>query len=82
MKLHSSVTTSAAPILLQRLTAYFPTTRGSSGRRLIVSTFMLASKAICDDAYSNKYIGSIVARGMFQLREINQMERVMYRYLE
>ncbi|KAJ8589992.1 hypothetical protein M405DRAFT_861719 [Rhizopogon salebrosus TDB-379] len=78
MKLHSSVTTSAVPILLQRLKAYFPTTRGSLGHRHIVSAFMLAPKAICDDAYSNKYIGSTVAQGMFQLREINQMEREMF----
>jgi len=42
---------------------------------------MLASKVICDDTYSNKS-WSIVAQGMFQLREINQMEREMCQYLE
>ncbi|KAG2366502.1 hypothetical protein BDR07DRAFT_1274525, partial [Suillus spraguei] len=50
----------------------FPTTRGSSGHHLFVSAFMLASKVICDDTYSNKS-WSIVAQGMFQLREINQI---------
>jgi hypothetical protein len=51
-KLHSSVTF-AALILLQRLKARFPTARGSSGHRLFISAFMIASKVICDDTYSN-----------------------------
>ncbi|OJA19960.1 hypothetical protein AZE42_03712, partial [Rhizopogon vesiculosus] len=59
-KLHSSVTF-AALVLLQRLKARFPTARGSSGHRLFVSAFMLASKVICDDTYSNKS-WSIVAQ--------------------
>jgi hypothetical protein len=42
---------------------------------------MLASKFICDDTYSNKS-WIIVSQGMFQLREINQMEREMCYYLE
>jgi len=36
---------------------------------------------ICDDTYSNKS-WSIVAQGMFTLREINQMEREMCSYLD
>ncbi|KAG1829448.1 hypothetical protein EV424DRAFT_1316696 [Suillus variegatus] len=54
---------------------------GSSGHHLFVSAFMLTSKVICDNTYSNKS-WSIVAQGMFQLREINQMECKMYQYLE
>ena len=42
-----------------------PSARGLLGHRLFVSTFMLASKVICDDTYSNK-LWSIVAQGMFQ----------------
>jgi hypothetical protein len=42
---------------------------------------MIASKVICDDTYSNKS-WSIVGQGMFQLREVNQMEREMYQYLD
>lgn len=42
---------------------------------------MIASKVICDDTYSNKS-WSIVAQGMFTLREINQMEREMCNYLD
>ncbi|KAG2063270.1 hypothetical protein BDR04DRAFT_988616, partial [Suillus decipiens] len=80
MKLRTSVTF-AALVLLQRLKARFPTAHGSSGHRLFVSAFMLASKVICDDTYSNKS-WSIVAQGMFQLREINRMERDMCQYLE
>ncbi|EIW80626.1 hypothetical protein CONPUDRAFT_82776 [Coniophora puteana RWD-64-598 SS2] len=79
-KLHASVTF-AALVLLQRLKARFPTARGSSGHRLFVSAFMIASKVICDDTYSNKS-WSIVAQSMFQLREINQMEREMCQYLD
>ncbi|RDB25261.1 PHO85 cyclin-2 [Hypsizygus marmoreus] len=79
-KLHESVTF-AALILLQRLKARFPTARGSSGHRLFISAFMIASKVICDDTYSNKS-WSIVAQGMFSLREINQMEREMCSYLD
>ncbi|KAK0460949.1 uncharacterized protein EV420DRAFT_1529340 [Desarmillaria tabescens] len=74
-KLHPSVTF-AALILLQRLKARFPTARGSSGHRLFLSAFMIASKIICDDTYSNKS-WTIVGQGMFNLREINQMEREM-----
>ncbi|KAJ7865898.1 hypothetical protein B0H14DRAFT_3442703 [Mycena olivaceomarginata] len=64
-----------------RLKAHFPTARGSSGHRLFISAFMIASKVICDDTYSNKS-WSIVAQGMFTLREINQMEREMCNYLD
>jgi hypothetical protein len=63
-KLHSSVTV-AALVLLQQLKARFPNARGSSGHRLFVSAFMLASKVICDDTYSKSWF--IVAQGMFQL---------------
>ena len=78
-KLHPSVTF-ASLVLLQRLKARFPTARGLSGHRLFVSAFMLASKVICDDTYSNKS-RLIVAQGIFGLREINQMEREMCQYL-
>jgi hypothetical protein len=71
----------AALFLLQRLKARFPAAKGSSGHRLFISAFMLASKIICDDTYSNKS-WCIVAQGMFALREINQMEREMCSYLE
>lgn len=79
-KLPSSVTF-ASLVLLQRLKARFPTARGSSGHRLFLSAFMIASKIICDDTYSNKS-WSVVGQGIFQLREINQMEREMCTYLD
>ena len=41
---------------------------------------MIASEVICNDNYSNKS-WSIVGQGMFQLREINQMEHEMCQYL-
>lgn len=42
---------------------------------------MIASKVICDDTYSNQS-WCIVGQKMFQLKEINQMEREMCGYLE
>ena len=59
-KLHPSVTF-AALVLLQGLKARFPTARGSSGHRLFISAFMITSKVICNDTYSNKS-WSIVAQ--------------------
>jgi hypothetical protein len=79
-RLHQSVTF-AALYLLQRLKQRFPAARGSSGHRLFLSAFMIASKVICDDTYSNKS-WCIVGQGMFALREVNQMEREMCAYLD
>lgn len=79
-KLHAAVTF-AALVLLQRLKARFPSARGSSGHRLFVSAYMISSKVMCDDTYSNKS-WCIVAQGMFTLHEINQMEREMCNYLD
>ena len=47
--------TFAALIFLQQLKARFLTAWGSSDHRLFVSAFMLASKVICDDTYSNQF---------------------------
>jgi hypothetical protein len=80
--LHSSVTFCAL-YLLSHLKHHFPAARGSSGHRLYISVFMIASKVICDDTYSNKS-WCVVGQGMFALCEINQMERKskMCGYLE
>ncbi|KAG9076455.1 hypothetical protein FS749_011771 [Ceratobasidium sp. UAMH 11750] len=48
---------------------------------LYISAFMIASKVICDDTYSNKS-WCVVGQGMFTLHESNQMEREMCGYLE
>lgn len=79
-KLHPAVTFSAL-VLLQRLKARFPSARGSSGHRLFITAFMISSKVMCDDTYSNKS-WCIAAQAMFTLREINQMEREMCQNLE
>ncbi|KAF8526048.1 hypothetical protein BU17DRAFT_74392 [Hysterangium stoloniferum] len=79
-RLHQSVTFTAL-FLLSRLKSRFPAARGSSGHRLFISAFMIASKVVCDDTYSNKS-WTVVGQGMFSLREINQMEREMCGYLE
>jgi len=77
-RLTSSVTF-AALYLLQRLKIRFIAARSSSGHRLFISAFMIASKVICDDTYSNKS-WCIVGQGMFAPREINQMEWEMCSY--
>ncbi|KAG8689803.1 hypothetical protein FRC08_010774, partial [Ceratobasidium sp. 394] len=79
-RLHSSVTFCAL-YLLSRLKDRFPAAHGSSGHRLYISAFMIASKVICDDTYSNKS-WCVVSQGMFTLCKINQMEREMCGYLE
>ncbi|KAG1889624.1 uncharacterized protein F5891DRAFT_1214615, partial [Suillus fuscotomentosus] len=73
---------------IQLLKASFSTAWGSLSHHLFIFTFMLASKVICNNTYSNKS-WSIVAQGMFQLQEINQMaweinqmEDKIYQYLE
>ncbi|KAL0578906.1 hypothetical protein V5O48_003097 [Marasmius crinis-equi] len=78
--LHPSVTCTSL-ILLQRLKNRFPTAQGSSGQRLFISAFMVASKVIYDDTYSNES-WTFVAQKLFTLREINQMEREMCNYLD
>jgi hypothetical protein len=79
-RLHPSVVVSAL-YLLSRLKSRFPLARGSSGHRLFISAYMIASKVICDDTYSNKS-WCIVSQQMFSIKEINQMEREMCSYLE
>ncbi|KAG1857038.1 hypothetical protein DFJ58DRAFT_659236, partial [Suillus subalutaceus] len=53
---------------IQQLKVCIPTAQGSSGHCLFISVFILASKVMCDNTYPNKS-WSIVAQGMFQLRE-------------
>ena len=77
---HSSVVFGAL-LLLQRLKARLPAAFGSSGQRLFITAFMIASKVISDDKYSNK-TWTIVGQGMFQLWDINQMELEMCQYLD
>lgn len=78
--LHHSIVF-ASLILLQRLKSRFPTAQGSSGHRLFTSTLMMAAKIFLDDAYSNKSWVTIT-QGMFPLREINQMEREICKFLD
>lgn len=58
-KLYHSVTF-AVLVLLQYLKARFPTTCGSSGQRLYISAYMIASKLMCDNTYSSKSWGIVI----------------------
>ena len=77
-RLHTSVTFTA--LFLSRLQSRSPAAGGPSGHCLFLSEFMIASKIVCDDTYSNKS-WTVVGQGMFSLHEINQMEREMSEYL-
>jgi hypothetical protein len=79
-RLHQSVTFCALH-LLQRLKDRFPAAKGSSGHRLFICAFMIASKVVCDDTYSNKSC-CVVGQSLFALKEMNQMEREMCGYLD
>ena len=70
-----------ALLLLKRLKTQYPVARGSSGHRLFISSFMLACKMLCDDAYNNKS-WVIVSQSLFSLHEVNQMERELFMYLD
>ncbi|WFD21015.1 hypothetical protein MCAP1_003270 [Malassezia caprae] len=70
-----------ALLLLKRLKMRYPVARGSSGHRLFISAYMLACKTLCDDSYNNKS-WVIVGQNLFTLREINQMERELFGYLD
>ncbi len=63
-----------ALLLLERIKRRHPRSRASSGHRLFISAFMVASKILSDHTYSNETWVS-AAGNMFQLKEINQMER-------
>lgn len=69
-----------ALIILKRLKERYPAARGSSGHRLFIAAYMLASKMVCDDSYNNKS-WTIVCQGLLSLREVNQMERELLGYL-
>jgi hypothetical protein len=70
-----------ALFLLARLKECFPAARGSSSHCLFISAFMIASKVVCEDTYSNKS-WCIVGQNLYTLKEVNQMEREMCSYLE
>lgn len=72
-----------ALFLLHRLKARYPSARGtaSSPHRLFLSALMLSSKIQMDDTYSNRS-WAIVGGNFFALREVNQMERELFAFLD
>lgn len=69
-----------ALFLLSRLKARYPAASCAYGHRLFLTSYMLSSKVICDDTYSNKS-WAIVGQGFYELRDVNLMEREMIHYL-
>ena len=78
-RLHHSVLF-ASLILLQRLKACYPS-YGVNRHRIFISAFIISSKFMCDDKHSNK-TWSKVTLPVFDLSEINQMEREICNYLD
>ncbi|GAA6002741.1 hypothetical protein JCM10207_007653 [Rhodosporidiobolus poonsookiae] len=74
--------THQALLLLTRLKQRYPSARGTSTspHRLFLSSLMLSSKISMDDTYSNKS-WQVVGQGLFELREVNQMERELFAFL-
>ena len=66
--------------LLERLKTCIGGARGSTGHRLVVTALILSWKAISDDTYSNRTWAKL-SKGLFNLRNINRMERDMCVYL-
>lgn len=74
--------THQALLLLTRLKSRYPSARGTatSPHRLFLASLMLSSKISMDDTYSNKS-WQIVGQGLFDLKEVNQMERELFAFL-
>ncbi|KAG8690415.1 hypothetical protein FRC11_011719 [Ceratobasidium sp. 423] len=70
-----------ALLLLRRLKTCVPGARASSGHRLFLAAFIVASKSARDNAYS---IGAwcAIAQGMFSGRDVSLMERQLCQYLD
>lgn len=69
-------------LLLTRLKQLYPSARGtpSSPHRLFLSSLILASKMSMDDTYTNK-TWVIVGQHLFELEEVNRMERELFGFL-
>lgn len=66
--------------LLRRLKFRHPSSRGMSGHRLYLAAYIIAAKFMWDESYTNKS-WKVIARNVFPLSEINEMELEMCRYL-
>ncbi|KAJ3520667.1 hypothetical protein NMY22_g12651 [Coprinellus aureogranulatus] len=72
-KLHESIAI-VALLLLQRLKDRFPRSRSAEGHRLFLTAYVIASKVMHDETYSNKSWGNAV-HNMYSARDIGRMER-------
>lgn len=71
----------AAIALLVRIKQRFPAARATSGHRLFISAFMIASKVMYDYTYSSQS-WCVVGQTMFKPSEVNKMEREMCMHLQ
>lgn len=67
-------------MLLQRFKTRFPSVQGPF-HRLFISTYMISCKVLCDINYKNED-WPVIAKKLFSLQEINQMEREMCCHLD
>ncbi|KAJ7730795.1 hypothetical protein B0H16DRAFT_1733644 [Mycena metata] len=71
----------AALILLHRLKGRYPEPRKSSGHKLFIAAFMVASKFLYDESYKNSTWMKI-AQNLYDLPELNELERGLCLHLE
>ncbi|KAI8911032.1 hypothetical protein EDD86DRAFT_265302, partial [Gorgonomyces haynaldii] len=79
----SSSTLVTAFLYLDRLKRLHPKCKGSpgSGYRLLLSAIMLAAKFMYDDTFDNT-AWATVSCGMFELLQVNHMERELLLFLD
>ncbi|KAJ7178767.1 hypothetical protein C8R43DRAFT_1189309 [Mycena crocata] len=75
------ITVYASLVLLQRLEDRLPEFHRSSGRRLFLCAYMLASKLLWDGAYTTRS-WRLLGQRLYTVEEINRTERLMCIRLE
>lgn len=76
-----NVVTFSALYLLLRLKMRYPDAHAPSEHRLFLTSFMISSKFLCDDTYTDQ-AWLVVGQGMFELQGLNAMERDMCQKLD
>ena len=79
----NTCTLAAAFLYLERLKQLHPRCKGSpgSGHRLMLAAIVLAAKYMYDDTFDNT-AWATVSSGLFELEQVNHMEREMLSFLD
>ncbi|KZV59109.1 hypothetical protein PENSPDRAFT_561827, partial [Peniophora sp. CONT] len=71
----------AALLLLHRLRMRYPAATATSGHRLFIGAYAIASKIFVDEGYTNKS-WCLLASDLFALHDFNVLERQLCAYLD